>query len=193
MQMQFVKILFLLLFPITCFALSEEEIVTSVQESLQKADERNSSLPASSSKLHHLLCNLSQEKTSLFVSSSSYSEVPHFHMANAKFETFIHLFLKNSVKCLPQMDEEVFFFFYDGNHSSLHQELAFKYFNDVFADVFIVVVSDWNWRDVQIGTRRAFRALKYKVLFEATLQGARWEGDTEMYENGVYLAVIRKN
>lgn len=89
--------------------------------------------------------------------------------------------------------EPVNIYFYDGNHSRKSQELAFTYYNDIFDDVFIAVVDDWNWpmNDVRIGTKTAFQKLGYTVLFEKAMP-ARWNIDTENWWNGLYIAVIRK-
>lgn len=83
-------------------------------------------------------------------------------------------------------------YFYDGNHSTLSQELAFTYFNDIFDDVFIAVVDDWNWKEVQNGTHSAFDKLKYQILFELDLP-ARHNQDAENWWNGLYVAVIQKS
>ncbi len=82
-------------------------------------------------------------------------------------------------------------YFYDGEHSELHQEMAFTYFNDILDDVFIAVVDDWNWEHVQRGTRTAFEKLHYEILFEEFLP-AKVQGDLEQWWNGLYVAVIRK-
>ena len=82
-------------------------------------------------------------------------------------------------------------YFYDGDHVELSQELAFTYYNDIFQDLFIAVVDDWNHPPVQVGTRKAFEKLGYHVLFEEILP-ANGNGDNENWWNGLYVAVIRK-
>ena len=82
-------------------------------------------------------------------------------------------------------------YFYDGDHDQESQYKAFTYFNDVFADVFIAVVDDWNWDAVQVGTRNAFKDLGYQVLFEEVLL-ANYTGDKEGWWNGLYIGVIKK-
>jgi hypothetical protein len=82
-------------------------------------------------------------------------------------------------------------YFYDGEHTELDQELAFVHYNDVFADLFIAVIDDWNHPPVQKGTRNAFAKLNYQILFEAILP-SNFNGDTENWWNGLYVAVIRK-
>jgi hypothetical protein len=82
-------------------------------------------------------------------------------------------------------------YFYDGGHTALDQELAFTYYNGVFAETFIAIVDDWNHPPVSLGTRRAFEKLGYRIAFEKVLP-ARFNGDTENWWNGLYVAVISK-
>ena len=82
-------------------------------------------------------------------------------------------------------------YFYDGEHTAEAQEQAFTYFNDVLDSVFIAVVDDWNHQPVEIGTRAAFNKLGYTVLFEQVMP-ARFNGDKELWWNGLYVAVLRK-
>lgn len=83
-------------------------------------------------------------------------------------------------------------YFYDGAHDPLSQELAFTYFDDVFDDVFVAIVDDWNMQQVREGTEAAFNKLKYNILFEEELWTER-NGDTLSWWNGIYIAVIKKN
>ena len=72
-------------------------------------------------------------------------------------------------------------YFYDGYHSALAQEMAFSYYNDIFDDVFIAIVDDWNWQEVQEGTHAAFEKLNYKVLYERAMP-AKWDEKTEKFD-----------
>lgn len=82
-------------------------------------------------------------------------------------------------------------YFYDGNHSTLSHELAFTYYNDIFDDVFIAIVDDWDWAGPHLGTRQAFEKLNYQVLFEVELPSYTIN-DKQNWWNGLYVAVIRK-
>jgi hypothetical protein len=119
-----------------------------------------------------------------------------------EFLTNMQAFLPNyegkffSVDCFAinkkvAFPEKVTTYFYDGSLSLQSQKAAFTYFNDVFEEVFIAVIDDWNFQDVQKGTAAAFQELKYDVLFETVLP-ARYNGDSENWWNGLYVAVIRK-
>jgi hypothetical protein len=120
------------------------------------------------------------------------------------------IFLKNCSKFLSEFDYKVLsencftvdlhsvfsqpvqIYLYDGNHTAISQELAFVYYNDILDDTFIAVVDDWNWSDVQLGTRKAFDRLNYQILFERALPAGISGSDTEQWWNGLYVAVIRK-
>jgi hypothetical protein len=82
-------------------------------------------------------------------------------------------------------------YFYDGAHDALSQEKAFTYFNDIFEDVFIAVVDDWNHPPVRQGTRAAFSKLSYEILYEEALPASR-NGDRAAWWNGLYVAVIKR-
>lgn len=83
-------------------------------------------------------------------------------------------------------------YFYDGAHDSKSQEKAFTYFNDIFEDVFIAVIDDWNHPPVRQGTRSAFSKLSYQVLYEEALPASR-NGDKSAWWNGLYVAVLKKS
>lgn len=82
-------------------------------------------------------------------------------------------------------------YFFDGDHSFESQKLAFTYFNDILDDVFIALVDDYNYTEVQLGTKEAFKELNYKILYEQFLP-ARFNCDRENWWNGLYVAVIQK-
>ncbi len=82
-------------------------------------------------------------------------------------------------------------YFYDGRHDIEDQTRAFVHYNDVFDDLFIAVVDDWNFSSVHDGTHIAFEKLKYQVLFERAMPGNRCD-DTENWWNGMYIALVRK-
>jgi hypothetical protein len=82
-------------------------------------------------------------------------------------------------------------YFYDGNHERASQRLAFTRFDPVLSSPFVAVVDDWNWEDVREGTREAFAELGYAVAFEVELP-ALFNGDTENWWNGLWVAVVRK-
>jgi hypothetical protein len=82
-------------------------------------------------------------------------------------------------------------YFYDGGHTYVDQELAFTYYDPALNDVFVAVVDDWNFPQVEPATRQAITKLGYEVLFEKILP-ARYNGDMEQWWNGLFVAVFRK-
>jgi hypothetical protein len=94
---------------------------------------------------------------------------------------------------LSHFTHPVNLYFYDGNHSALSQELAFTYFDPILDDLFIAVVDDWNWDEVQRGTRAAFQKLNYQILFQTALPAKKEGADRLNWWNGLYVAVIRKD
>jgi hypothetical protein len=82
-------------------------------------------------------------------------------------------------------------YFFDGDHSTLAQELAFTYYNSSLDDVFIAVVDDWNFSEVPLGTKTAFKKLGYKIVYDVILP-AKFNRDFENWWNGLYVAVVSK-
>lgn len=81
--------------------------------------------------------------------------------------------------------------FFDGDHNIESQCKAFKHFNIIMDNVFVAVVDDWNYEDVQIATKQAFRELGYHVLYERILNSER-QNDIDGWWNGLYVAVVHK-
>jgi hypothetical protein len=88
-------------------------------------------------------------------------------------------------------NEPINIYFFDGYHSLESHELALTYYDEILNDLFILIVDDWNWVDVQKGTRSALEKLNYKVLFSKELL-SRYNGDLENWWNGIFVALIRK-
>ena len=77
-------------------------------------------------------------------------------------------------------------YFYDADHSLKAHERAFTAFDDLFADVFIAVVDDWDCAWIRKPTFRAFDKLGYAMLFQGVIPASLRNG------NGQYVAVIRR-
>jgi len=76
-------------------------------------------------------------------------------------------------------------YFYDADHSLKGHETAITYYNDIFADVFIVVIDDWDCPWIRGATFKAFSKLDYCILYEDSIPSIG-------VDNGQYVAVIRK-
>jgi hypothetical protein len=77
-------------------------------------------------------------------------------------------------------------YFYDGNHRTESQKLAFTYYHSVLDDVFVALVDDWEWDDVKAGTFAAWQELGYKELYRRTYPRCR------DWHNGFMIAVLQK-
>ncbi len=78
-------------------------------------------------------------------------------------------------------------YFYDGRHLREAQEQAFIYFNSVLTNPFIAIIDDWNVKAVKEGTKDAFDALGYEIVFDYVLSPK-----TIGCKNSIYVAVIKK-
>ncbi|MDX1968870.1 MAG: exostosin family protein [Planctomycetaceae bacterium] len=90
---------------------------------------------------------------------------------------------------LPQ---NVDVFFYDGDHRPEAQREAMVRGWPLLADEAVVVVDDTNFPGVVEATRQGLAQVKADVVHEWLLP-ARFNGDTEQWWNGLYVAVIAKN
>jgi len=95
----------------------------------------------------------------------------------------------HEVDCFSIVPEEVIhtpvnLYFYDGAHSALDQEKGFTHFDSIFDDLFVAIVDDWAWEQVQEGTATAFEKLGYDILFSKEL----YDG----WHNGLFVAVLKK-
>jgi hypothetical protein len=81
-------------------------------------------------------------------------------------------------------------YMYDGDHEEEAQFKALDHFLNCLDDEFIFVVDDWNWEEVQKGTRRAIRELGIETIFEKEVT---WDGDIERdgWWNGVGTFVLK--
>ena len=89
------------------------------------------------------------------------------------------------------IQDKIGIYFYDGSHDVESQMQAFIHFDPIFEPVFIAIVDDWNMDGVKVGTKRAFEVLKYTILGQWELP-AKFNGDTENWWNGLFIAVVRK-
>lgn len=82
-------------------------------------------------------------------------------------------------------------YFYDGGHSELDQEKALTHYYDAMEDTFIYICDDYNWDRVRFGTMNGVKKCNLKILEEQTLL-ADYEGDTNTWWNGIWIALLQK-
>ena len=99
-------------------------------------------------------------------------------------------FQVNASALAPTEAEKFNVYLYDGEHREEDQYLAFTHYEPALADVFVAIVDDWNWLEVEAGTRRAFAELGFRVLWERDVK-TEHNGNPEWW-NGFYVALVAK-
>ncbi len=80
--------------------------------------------------------------------------------------------------------------FYDGDHSLELQEQFIEYYKSLFDEIFILVVDDWNWSQVELGIRNGIKKADLKIRYEYELKTAG--EDPEDFWNGLGIFVLEK-
>lgn len=90
-------------------------------------------------------------------------------------------------------------YYYDGDHTSESQYRAIKHYMSLFRKHTILIVDDWNWKQVREGTRKAIAELdltvsyeKEIILPEADVAGMPRHKGAETWWNGIYVALVEK-
>ena len=85
------------------------------------------------------------------------------------------------------------FYYFDGDHSYIHQYKAMTYFAPLLADQCIVVVDDFSWFDVNKGTMDGIRDSGLKVEYFMTLwSGVESDCSEKGFWNGYGVFLINK-
>lgn len=111
------------------------------------------------------------------------------YIADVPYQFYAHDCFTIDTKNLFKSPVDIYF--YDGNHTEESQKQAFTYYDSAFAPSFIAIIDDWNHEPSRNGTKKAFEQLGYTILYELELP-ARFNGDTELWWNGLYVAVVRR-
>ena len=89
-------------------------------------------------------------------------------------------------------------YLFDGPHEEADQYQGVTIAQPALLDPFILIVDDWNWRAVRIGTFRGLVDAKCRVEFSIEIRTTRdnthplvW-GKASEWHNGYFLAVVRK-
>lgn len=95
--------------------------------------------------------------------------------------------------------EEVFQFInsidiylFDGNHSEDSHVKAVTHFREAFSKYFILIIDDWAWDAVQLGTYKGFQEANIRVHKKIEVITNEEETGKEEYWNGVGLFVCEK-
>jgi len=108
-------------------------------------------------------------------------------------EDFQSLFQRWRTEGLPPIGV----YFYDGAHDEESQYRAIRYVEPLLADSALVIVDDWRWANdsrsyAETATRKAISESQYQWEICYILP-ARFNGDTEMWWNGVALLTFRRS
>lgn len=110
----------------------------------------------------------------------------------------LNLILEDCFQVDPKrIKSKVNFFFYDAMHDHESQKRAYTHFNDLFDDVFLTVVDDFNDPHARSGTAAAFQELGYEILFGEVLPTEYWDatggaGNPHTFWNGLGVFLVRK-
>ena len=85
------------------------------------------------------------------------------------------------------INQPIDIYFYDADHHLKAHKQALTYFNDVFSNVFVVMIDDWNCEWIRGPTFQAFDQLGYCILYENVIL------NLNRADHGQYIAVIKKS
>jgi hypothetical protein len=69
--------------------------------------------------------------------------------------------------------------------------MALTYYYDAMDDTFLYICDDYNWSNVQEGTKQGINKCNLKILEEQTLLCDE-NGDINSWWNGIYIALLQK-
>lgn len=88
-------------------------------------------------------------------------------------------------------EKSIELFFYDGCHDEESQYKAIIHMDKYMRDEYVLVVDDWNHMPTQDGTNRAISNMNYFIT-EQYILPAKYNGDKDLYWNGIYIARIQR-
>ena len=95
----------------------------------------------------------------------------------------------SEVKSLGPVDV----YFFDGPHEVMDHFRALTDYFAALAETCIVLIDDWNFVDVRVGTEAAMQALPVDVLYERTITTTRNNRFKDsLWHNGIRMMVLRK-
>jgi hypothetical protein len=96
--------------------------------------------------------------------------------------------IENNCWAVDKLSHAPDVFYYDGPHTALDQEKALTHFGPMCAKQFIYICDDYNWKQVQAGTRKGLE--KFNVIWELEIFS---RGDSQPdWWNGLFIAVLEQ-
>lgn len=83
-------------------------------------------------------------------------------------------------------------YFYDGEHSTESHRRALEDMYDFLSNELILLVDDWNWTSVRIGTQVAIKNINMEILYKKEYFTQDGVGDIVGWWNGWCVFVLRK-
>ena len=81
-------------------------------------------------------------------------------------------------------------FFYDGDHSYEAQKKIIKHYLPMMDETFIMIIDDWNWKQVQEGTIESIKEENLKVMYDHFILTSG-ENPND-YWNGLGIFILEK-
>lgn len=87
-------------------------------------------------------------------------------------------------------------FMFDGPHEELDQYDGIMVARPALEETFVLIVDDWNWRQVRVGTFRAIRDARYSIASSIEIRTTRDNSHTEVggkssdWHNGYFIGVL---
>jgi hypothetical protein len=87
-------------------------------------------------------------------------------------------------------------FLFDGPHEELDQYEGITVAQPALENSFILIVDDWNWRQVRLGTFRAIRDARYSIVASIEIRTTQDDshpqvhGKNSDWHNGYFIAIL---
>jgi hypothetical protein len=83
------------------------------------------------------------------------------------------------------------FYFYDGNHYAYETKRGLIHFYNSFSDEFLYVIDDYDWAEIQEGTREAINSCNFKIRYENYLKSGVMN-NSDGWWNGLGIFILQK-
>ncbi len=92
---------------------------------------------------------------------------------------------------VSQLPKGIDIYAFDADHSEQSQRKALTYFLPALADEFIYLCDDWDFPEVESGTRKGLADGGFEILYETILK-TLGSHDNDSWWNSFYVALLRK-
>lgn len=148
---------------------------------------------------------MAEEEASNNVYSSKDTFFDNLKKNNIRNYSFINADCFNLISDDKESIKNINTYLYDGGHTAEDHRKALTYYYDNLSDIFILIIDDWNYDPVKVGTRLGIQETNLKIHKEwelpansyhkQTINGQEveiFDGDRHQWWNGYYVAVCEK-